>query len=69
MRLNLKIFRISHDLTQEEMAEKIGVSRMTYSNVESGRRGGQLDVFWNNLQKAFNVPDSEMYNIMKLDDK
>ena len=68
MRLNLKLFRVSHDLTQEEIAEKIGVSRVTYYNVESGNRGGQLDVFWKNFQEAFDIPDSEMYNIMKLKD-
>lgn len=66
MRTNLKVFRVAHKLTQAEMADRIGVSRVTYNVVERGERGGS-HYFWANLKFAFDVPDAEMYNLMKLD--
>ena len=50
------------------MAEKIGVSRATYGYVENGNRSGNAE-FWGNLQKAFDVPDEDMYKLMKLDER
>lgn len=35
-RKNLKIFRVKHDLTQEEMATMLGVSVAHYGSVERG---------------------------------
>ena len=65
MRKNLKKLRtIDNTLTQGEMAERIGVSRNYYCFVESGRTNGSLK-FWSDVQKAFNVPDSEMYPLMR----
>lgn len=66
MRINLKLFRVKNKLTQAEMADKIGVSRQVYANVENGKNGGSTD-FWGNLQRAFNIADEEMYSLMKLD--
>lgn len=60
MRKNLKVFRVQHDLTQAEIAEKIGCTRTTFSAIESGTRSGRK-TFWVELQKAFNVPDAEMW--------
>ena len=69
MRTNLRVFRVKNHLTQEEMAEKIGVSRLTYSRVELGKRGGDVEDFWTKLEVAFNVPHAEMYDLMKKDDE
>lgn len=63
-RMNLKKFRGARALTQDQMADRMGVERGTYSLVELGKRRGSPD-FWANLQKAFNVPDAEMYALMK----
>lgn len=68
MRTNLKVFRIAHKLKQAEFAVKIGVSRATYSLVERGMRSGTGE-FWAAIQREFNVPDSEMYSLMKLDEE
>lgn len=68
MLINLKIFRIAKHLTQKEMADKCNVSRAVYSNIERGRNEAKGD-FWENLQKAFDVPDSEMYNLMKKEEE
>ena len=68
MRTALKQFRIGQHMKQVEMAEKIGVSRAAYGYVENGKRSGNAE-FWGNLQKAFNVPDEQMYKLMKLDER
>lgn len=55
MQLALKQFRCDMGLTQAEIAEKTGVKRQTYGNVEQGRRTGTVE-FWQALQHAFNIP-------------
>lgn len=37
MKNKLKIYRAMHDLTQEELADKIGVSRQTVIAIESDK--------------------------------
>ena len=64
MRKKLKLFRVEKDLTQGEMAEKIGCSRAAYCGIESGSRDGK-QAFWEDLQKAFDIPDSEMWALRK----
>lgn len=68
MRTALKQFRVGKHLTQAEMAEKIGVSVRTYGYIENGKRGGNQK-FWRNLKFAFNVPDSDMWQLQKLDER
>jgi putative transcriptional regulator len=37
MRNKLKVYRAMHDLTQEALAERLGVTRQTIISIESGR--------------------------------
>jgi len=37
MKNKLKVYRAMHDLTQEELAEKIGVSRQTVIAIETNK--------------------------------
>lgn len=67
MRTALKQFRIGLHLKQSEMAKKMGVGRTVYGYVERGVRNGTIE-FWNKLQKAFNVPDEQMWLLQKLDE-
>lgn len=67
-RHNLYLFRCDKKLTQAEMAEICGVSRVTYGHIESGRRGGSQD-FWNTLQQVFGVPDEQMWTLQKLEER
>lgn len=69
MLLNLKLFRVAHNLTQEEMADKLNVSRSVYSNIERGRNRGADFRFWSNLQKAFNISNEEMFRLMKPEER
>ncbi len=67
MRTNLKMLRIKNgNLSQNEAAERIGVTRATYQAIEAGSRYGNFSV-WENIQKVFHVPDSEMWSLMKVD--
>lgn len=63
-RIALKQFRVGHDLTQHEMAAKIGVNPCQYQNAEGGQRDVRID-FWQKLQKAFDIPDAEMWRLMQ----
>lgn len=67
-RTNLKLFRVKNKLSQEEMAAKIGCIRATYSAIECGKRNGR-EVFWNDLQAAFNIPENELPELKKLDEE
>lgn len=68
MRLNLKLLRVQNNLTQEEFAEKVEVSRAMYSNIENGKANGSMG-FWRNVQRAFEIPDEKMYPLMKDDER
>ena len=37
MRNKLKVFRAIHDLTQESLAQKLGVTRQTIVSIENGK--------------------------------
>lgn len=66
MRKALMLFRLDKHLTQAEMAEKTGVSVKTYNYIENGVRSGKQE-FWDKLQQAFNVSDSEMFPLQKIE--
>ncbi|WP_042274472.1 helix-turn-helix transcriptional regulator [[Clostridium] dakarense] len=42
MRVKLKKLRIKKNLTQEELAKKIGITRAYYTNLEQGRGNPSL---------------------------
>lgn len=67
MRTNLKVFRIQKHLTQDEIAEKIGCTRSTYSAIENGNRDGRK-VFWRSLQRAFHIADADMWALQENDE-
>ena len=62
-RIKMKQMRIGLDLSQEQMADRLGVSRSLYAAVENGQRYGTLK-FWNNLQVTFAVPKQEVFEMM-----
>ena len=68
VRHNLYMFRCDKKLTQNEMAEICGVSRVTYAKIENGERGGSA-AFWTTLQNVFGVPDEEMWKLQKLEER
>lgn len=48
----LRKFRKQRGLTQEEMAEKLGINRVTYTKIELGYREPDLE-FIRSFEKAF----------------
>lgn len=68
MRKGLYMFRHDKRLSQAEMAEKIGCNRATYAAIEIGKRNGRVS-FWKKLQKAFGIPDANIWELMKIDEE
>lgn len=67
MRTRLKLFRVKHKLTQEQIADKIGYGRMTYANVENGRRNPSK-AFYEAFSKAFGLSLSKVSELMIIDE-
>lgn len=68
MRKGLYMFRHSLKLSQQAMADKIGCSRATYSSIECGTRNGTM-TFWQNLQRAFDIPDADIGGLMRVEEE
>lgn len=64
MRTDLKILRIKHNLTQTDIAQKLGISRSTYNLVEQGKRNGSKK-FWLAVQNLFELGDAEVWKLQK----
>lgn len=64
MRKNLRKLRRDNDLTQEQMAQLMNLSRQAYANVESGKRFPSQER-WEMLFDKFNIPDEGKYLLMK----
>lgn len=50
----LKALRVAHRLTQQDVADKMGIPKSTYGNYERGERGVPLSQL-NNLCSIYNV--------------
>lgn len=57
LKKTLKKLRIDWDLTQEEMAEHLGISQSTYCNIENGKRKPSCDVLMK-LHTKFHVDNA-----------
>jgi putative transcriptional regulator len=44
MRNNLKVYRARHDMTQEDLAARLGVTRQTIISIEKGRYDPSLEL-------------------------
>lgn len=62
----LKKFRTEKQLSQSDIAEKIGVSRVTYAYAEQGKRKGSK-AFWERLQTTFNLSNEQLSILQELD--
>lgn len=62
-RIKLKQLRVGLDLSQEQMAATLDVSRSMYAAIENGQRYGTLK-FWDRLQVTHNVPKDKVYDMM-----
>jgi putative transcriptional regulator len=62
MKNRLKIERAIHDLTQEELAEKIGVSRQTINSIEKNRYIPST-LLSLKISKVFDKPVNELFEL------
>jgi len=60
MKNKLKVFRAMHDLTQENLAEKVEVTRQTINAIEKGRYDPSLTLAFK-LANLFKVKIEELF--------
>lgn len=61
--ISLKVLRARYSLTQEEMAQKLNMSRQAYAKIENGLSDGTVR-FWSKMQKTFNLTGEEMWHLI-----
>lgn len=60
MKNKLRIFRAVHNLTQEDLAEKLGVTRHTIIAIENERYDPSLGLAFR-MSELFNVPIEDIF--------
>jgi len=58
----LKEYRAKYNMTQEDLAQRVGVRRETIGNLEKGRYNPSLVLAWN-IAKVFGVPIEEIFTV------
>lgn len=64
LKTNLKVLRAMHDLTQEELANKVGVSRNTINSLEKGEFSPSFILVWK-ISKLFNKKIEEIFDYVE----
>ncbi len=60
MKNKLKVFRVMHNLTQEELAKKLGVTRQTIIAIEKGKYDPSLKLAFK-IAKFFGVKIEDIF--------
>ena len=60
MKNKLKVFRAMHDLTQESLAQKLGVTRQTVVSIENGRYDPSIGLAFR-IARLFNVRIEDVF--------
>ena len=60
MKNRLKVFRAMHDLTQESLASKLGVTRQTVVSIENGRYDPSIGLAFR-IARLFNVEIEDVF--------
>lgn len=61
MRNKVKVFRAMHDLTQESLANAIGVTRQTIVSIENGKYDPSLPLAFK-ISRLFNVSIEDVFD-------
>lgn len=61
-RLNLKIFRMKHGLTQAQMADKLGITQSHYKSIELGTHDPSFKVM---TQLAEQFEPDDIWELLK----
>lgn len=62
MRRNLKEARQKAGMTQQQVADKIGISLVYYQKIEQGSRTGDFEI-WDSLEDLFKVHQRNLREI------
>lgn len=62
-RKNLKAARIEKGMTQQQVADKIGISLIHYQKIEEGSRTGSFDI-WDNLEDLFSIHQRKLRELL-----
>jgi len=60
MKNKIKVYRAMYDLTQEDLAKKLGVSRQTIISIEKGKYDPSLKLAFK-IAKFFNVKIEDIF--------
>ncbi len=61
MQNRLKVYRALHDLTQEKLAERLGVTRQTVISIENGRYDPSLTLAFR-IARLFNTTIEDIFS-------
>lgn len=66
MKNSIKVHRAIHDLTQDQLAKAIGVSRQTINSIEKGKYVPST-LLALKMSRLFGVPVNEFFNLEEED--
>lgn len=64
LKTQVKKYRVLADLTQEELAKKVGVRRETIMRLEKGKYSPSLKLAYD-IAKVFQVPIEELFEFVE----
>jgi len=62
MKNRIKVFRAMRNMTQEELAGQLRVTRRTINSIEGGKYNPSIEVAFR-MTKQFNVPVEELFSL------
>lgn len=62
MKTKIKVFRAIHNMTQAELAEKLGVTRQTINAIEAGKYAPSVELALR-MAKMFNVTVNDIFQL------
>lgn len=62
IRTKLKEYRAKYNMTQEDLAQRVGVRRETIGNLEKGKYNPSLVLAWN-IARVFGVTIEEIFEV------
>ena len=66
IKTRIREYRAKYNMTQEELAARVGVRRETIGNLEKGRYNPSLVLAWK-IAQVFGVPIEELFFIQEED--
>ena len=63
VRENLKKARKDAGMTQQQVADKLGISMVYYQKIEQGSRTGDFEI-WDSLEDLFNIHQRKLREIV-----